>query len=263
MTKSGQTSHEFSVSGEMQTYNSTGLLLRTPLLPCVHVRSGGETTLSASSSWLVNNGWTAWALMGWQLAFGMDTWQNNTLIEAQPRLRPAIAVFSQYAGWRPETAASSPGAIARHPARWPGYLGHCALSREPIRPGPPTLLRITRAARTFWIACRRPGVSRHATMSLGALAASAAADCPSSVSTMRAIQFGPGITALCWTRSAHGRHPLVPGVWARRTRSLVATAAARGSGAKAARLPWLSVQCTASSAPPSSAARLSMCAWFF
>ena len=112
MTKAGLVSHSFSMSGEMSTYNSTGMLLRKPLLPGVYVRSRGETTLSASGQFQSNEAWTVYALMGWQLAFGMDTWQNNTLIEEQPRLRPALSVFAEYAGWRPETAADSPGAIA-------------------------------------------------------------------------------------------------------------------------------------------------------
>eukprot|EP00729_Bicosta_minor_P021936 gene21936-3522_t len=99
MIKVGGPSHLYSESGEMETYNTIAPLMRTPLSPGVYVRSRGESTLSASTSWMTNAGWTAWALSGFSLAYGADTWQNNTLIEEQPRLWPALATFSRYAGW--------------------------------------------------------------------------------------------------------------------------------------------------------------------
>ena len=110
--KAGGPSHQYAESSEMIAYNILGQRLRTPLSSGYYVRSRGEATLSAYVSWMTNDAWTAWALAGWNLAYGTDTWQNLSLVETQPRLRPALSLYSQYAGWRPETASDWPGAVA-------------------------------------------------------------------------------------------------------------------------------------------------------
>ena len=43
-------------------------------------------------------------------AYGLDTWQNNTLMEDVPEMRPALSFFTKYAGSR--KAPASPGAWA-------------------------------------------------------------------------------------------------------------------------------------------------------
>jgi hypothetical protein len=112
MIKVGSVSHSYSSSGEQDIADTSGVLLKTELPGGrgKYIRSRGETTLSALPDWQQQPHWTAWALATWNLAFGMDTWQNNTLIEAQPRMRPVLSFFSHYAGVR--KPQESPGAWA-------------------------------------------------------------------------------------------------------------------------------------------------------
>lgn len=100
MRKVGTVSHNYGISGEMVKWNAIRPMLQKKLPGGNYVRTRGESTLSASTSWMVHPAWTAWALATWNAAFGMDTWQNNTLIEKQPTMRPALSFFSKYAGSR-------------------------------------------------------------------------------------------------------------------------------------------------------------------
>ena len=74
---------------------------------------------------MVQPAWTAWALATWVAAFGVDTWQNNSLIEKQPRMRPALSFFSKYAGSREGKNNAGAWAMLRdgldisNTARWP------------------------------------------------------------------------------------------------------------------------------------------------
>lgn len=112
MIKTGSISHNYAISGEMAKVETLRVLLKTELPGSkgLYVRSRGETTLSANTDWVLQPHWTAWALMNWNLAFGTDTWQNNTLIEEQHRMRPVLSFFSQYAGVR--QGKESTGAFA-------------------------------------------------------------------------------------------------------------------------------------------------------
>lgn len=112
MIKAGSVSHSYSCSGEQDKADTVGVLMKAELVPGsgIFVRSRGETTLSALPDWQLQPHWTSWALATWNLAFGMDTWQNNSLIEEQPRMRPALSFFSHYAGAR--KPSESPGAWA-------------------------------------------------------------------------------------------------------------------------------------------------------
>ena len=116
MIKDGLVSHSYSVSGEMQVWNTSRRLLQTPLPGSSngnrYVRSRGETTLSAFIDWELRPAWTAWALATWAACYGLDTWQNNTLIEKVPAMRPALSFFTKYAGTRDKEGKSSPGAWA-------------------------------------------------------------------------------------------------------------------------------------------------------
>ena len=77
------------------------------------LRTRGETTLSAFADYIYNQYWAPWALSNWNIAYGMDTWQNNTLLQANERIEPVLAWFSHYAGLRKEIAAiEAPGAFA-------------------------------------------------------------------------------------------------------------------------------------------------------
>merc|ERR1712176_1352447 len=90
------------MSGEMEAWNTIRAMLQKELPGGngIYIRSRGESTLTASNSWIVQPVWTSWALATWQAAFGMDTWQNNTLIEKDPVMRPALSFFTKYAGSR-------------------------------------------------------------------------------------------------------------------------------------------------------------------
>ena len=114
MIKDGLVSHSYSVSGEMQVWNTSRVLLQTPLPGnnSRYVRSRGESTLSAFVDWELRPAWTAWALASWAACYGLDTWQNNTLIEKLPATQPALSFFTKYAGSRDKEAKSSPGAWA-------------------------------------------------------------------------------------------------------------------------------------------------------
>ena len=85
MIKDGGISHSYSSSGEQDVVETAGVLMKTELPGGQgrYVRSRGETTLSALPDWQLQPAWTAWALATWNLAFGMDTWQNSTLIYEQ------------------------------------------------------------------------------------------------------------------------------------------------------------------------------------
>jgi hypothetical protein len=100
------------MSGEEQFVDLYRKLLNTPLAPGLYVRSRGETTMSVSDSWNYNPFWTSWALFTANLAFGADTMQNNTLIQANERMWPVLSFFTRYAGVRPELARDAPGAFA-------------------------------------------------------------------------------------------------------------------------------------------------------
>jgi len=115
MRKMGQTSHNYAISGEMQLFNETRALLETKLPGSknLFVRTRGESTLSVSRSWLAAPSWTAWALAAWNAAFGMDTWQNNSLIEEQPHMRPALSFFTTYAGAREGRSNAGAWAVLR------------------------------------------------------------------------------------------------------------------------------------------------------
>lgn len=114
MIKDGLVSHSYSVSGEMAVWNDSRPLLQTELPGHKgnYVRSRGETTLSAFTDWEHQPAWTAWALATWASCYGLDTWQNNTLIENAPTMRPALSFFTKYAGCRDNEGDSSPGAWA-------------------------------------------------------------------------------------------------------------------------------------------------------
>ena len=114
MIKDGLVSHSYSSSGEMQVWNTSRVLLQTPLPgnEGKYVRSRGESTLSAFIDWELQPAWTAWALATWAACYGLDTWQNTTLIEKVPAMRPALSFFSKYAGCRDKEGKTSPGAWA-------------------------------------------------------------------------------------------------------------------------------------------------------
>ena len=116
MIKAGSVSHSYSTSGEMDTYGLDNII-RTPLAKYngqnVYVRTRGETTLSAFADYIYNQYWAPWALSNWNIAYGMDTWQNNTLLQADERIEPVLAWFPTTLELRKETAAiEAPGAFA-------------------------------------------------------------------------------------------------------------------------------------------------------
>eukprot|EP00937_MAST-01D_sp_MAST-1D-sp2_P000672 g672.t1 len=130
MIKDGLVSHYYAESGELDVWETSRVMLQSEL-PGPHrgrfVRSRGESTLTALMDYVLQPAWAAWALAANAAAYGLDTWQNNTLLVDNPRTRPAIQFFSQYAGARDAASASSPGAWAvlrdgldvADTARWP------------------------------------------------------------------------------------------------------------------------------------------------
>ena len=114
MIKDGLVSHSYSVSGEMEVWNTSRVLLQTELPgdEGKYVRSRGESTLSAFVDWELQPAWTAWALATWAACYGLDTWQNNTLMEDVAAMRPALSFFTKYAGNRDGQGGASPGAWA-------------------------------------------------------------------------------------------------------------------------------------------------------
>lgn len=112
MIKDGLVSHSYSVSGEMSVWNTSRVYLQTELPggKGKYVRARGESTLTAFIDWVLQPHWTAWAMAANAAAYGLDTWQNNTLMEDVPAMRPALSFFTKYAGSR--KAPDSPGAWA-------------------------------------------------------------------------------------------------------------------------------------------------------